>query len=233
MKKAYNGFTLAEVLIALVIIGVIAAITVPTIIASAHKQATITGLKKVYSVLSNAVNKSVIDNPYVVDWDDDTKTFIQKYIAPYVSHTQKLSTLYRMGTLSTQGKMNYNIYLDASWNANSSPIYVLQDGMFITYANSNDGTRTIVVDINGQKGPNMMGIDGFAFSIDEETQQLYPSGWKYDRDTLIGKKGSIVRACKFDNTWQYYRGGYCAALIMKDGWQIKGDYPWGRKRKTS
>ena len=54
LKK--SGFTLAEVLIALVIIGVIAAITIPTLSNSYNDKMYVSALKKDFSVLSNAFN---------------------------------------------------------------------------------------------------------------------------------------------------------------------------------
>ena len=56
--KKYS-FTLSEVLITLVVIGIIAAITVPMILNSLHNQEYKTGYKKAYSDLSNAILKSV------------------------------------------------------------------------------------------------------------------------------------------------------------------------------
>ena len=47
------AFTLAEVLITLGIIGVVAALTLPTLISNYKKQTYVTGLQKAYSVLNN------------------------------------------------------------------------------------------------------------------------------------------------------------------------------------
>ena len=60
LKK--KAFTLAEVLITLVIIGIVAAITVPTISANAHKQAMISALKKQSSVLAQSLERYYFDN---------------------------------------------------------------------------------------------------------------------------------------------------------------------------
>jgi hypothetical protein len=198
-----------------------------------RKEATVVQVKSAYSILSNAINKSVLDNGNVEDWDTNEKIFIEKYLAPYLTHVKKLAVnqRYNMGTISTQGSMKTNIYLDWSWNATNRPLYMLANGMIVTYANSNDGTKTFVIDINGADAPNQMGIDGFAFSIDNTTQSIIPAGGNLDREIILGKKGSVVRACKHDATWQYYRGGYCAALMMKDGWKITRDYPWNALRK--
>ena len=54
-KKA---FTLSEVLITLGIIGMVAALTMPAVIANYQKQETVSRLQKVYSVLSQAVKRA-------------------------------------------------------------------------------------------------------------------------------------------------------------------------------
>ncbi len=51
-----KGFTMAEVLITLGIIGVVAAMTLPTLINNNRNKALETGLKRSYSVLSQALD---------------------------------------------------------------------------------------------------------------------------------------------------------------------------------
>src|SRR5574344_1226697 len=60
LKKC--AFTLAEVLITLGIIGVVAALTIPTLINSYQEKATITALKKFYSVASQACLLAKVEN---------------------------------------------------------------------------------------------------------------------------------------------------------------------------
>ncbi|MDR1327072.1 MAG: prepilin-type N-terminal cleavage/methylation domain-containing protein [Heliobacteriaceae bacterium] len=52
MKK--KAFTLAEVLITLGIIGVVAALTIPSLIAKHKEKETVSKLKNIFSTLSNA-----------------------------------------------------------------------------------------------------------------------------------------------------------------------------------
>lgn len=52
-----NGFTLAEVLTTLMVIGIVAALTIPNLVNNYKKQTTVTKLKKAYSQLSQAVRK--------------------------------------------------------------------------------------------------------------------------------------------------------------------------------
>ncbi len=55
--KSFNksGFTLAEVLITLTIIGIIAALTIPTLMTKYNDHVTATKVKKSYSILANAI----------------------------------------------------------------------------------------------------------------------------------------------------------------------------------
>ena len=61
-----NGFTLAEVLITLVIVGVVAAMTISTLVNNTKKQEYVAGLKKAKSVLSQALYKMTENNAYPV-----------------------------------------------------------------------------------------------------------------------------------------------------------------------
>ena len=61
MENNKNGFTLAEVLITLVIIGVIAAMTIPTLMNNTNKQEYVSKLKKAYSTMAQATNKIIAD----------------------------------------------------------------------------------------------------------------------------------------------------------------------------
>ncbi len=62
MKTKQAGFTLAEVLVTLAIIGVVAALTIPTLIQSANQAKYSTGLKKQISVLSSALQMNTANN---------------------------------------------------------------------------------------------------------------------------------------------------------------------------
>lgn len=65
MKK---GFTLAEVLITLGIIGIVAAMTLPQLILKYKEQETVTRVKKFYSVFSQAYTQAILDNGTIDNW---------------------------------------------------------------------------------------------------------------------------------------------------------------------
>ncbi len=69
-----NGFTLAEVLITLGIIGVVAALTIPTLVQNYQEKVTVNKVKKMYSTLSNAYELIKIDNGDYSQWGIGTDT---------------------------------------------------------------------------------------------------------------------------------------------------------------
>lgn len=64
-----KGFTLAEVLITLGIIGVVAAITIPELVNSCNEATTVSKVKKMNSTLSNALRLAIAENDTVDSWD--------------------------------------------------------------------------------------------------------------------------------------------------------------------
>ena len=81
MKRFKRGFTLAEVLITLAIIGVVAAISIPSVISNSQQQEFKTGLRKAVSVLNSAITMNMAidgESPY-----DNANTFdyLQKHMS--------------------------------------------------------------------------------------------------------------------------------------------------------
>lgn len=85
-----SAFTLAEVLIAVGIIGVIAAITIPNLISKNQEESRIVALKKTYSVLNSAIKLAIIDNGSPQTWGFTSGTgatgqkILADVLAPYL-----------------------------------------------------------------------------------------------------------------------------------------------------
>ncbi len=237
MRKA---FTLAEVLITLMIVGVVSSMTLPSVIGKYNKIQTVTKLKKSYTVLSQAIKLSEVENGSLDYWDYTLSTteFWQRYLAKYISIGSK--------TL-TQSGIQYR-YLNGeacreTFCVRDSYSVFLSDGTSVVvsaFTGFSNG-RVIMLDINGSKEPNMLGKDFFAFAIIKK-YGLAPFGYKnfgfggnqaedednpfsynqifgeYNRDVLTG---SQKYSCNKNR-----RGVWCSALILMDGWNIKNDYPW-------
>ena len=79
--KRLRGFTLAEVLITLAIIGVVAAISIPSVISNSQQQEFKTGLRKAVSVLNSAITMNMaIDGESPYD-NKDLFNYLQRHMS--------------------------------------------------------------------------------------------------------------------------------------------------------
>ena len=87
------GFTLAEVLITLGIIGVVSAMTIPTLIKNYQEKATVTKVKQAYSILSQAYRLAIAENGPINYWELETTpesyshTKFANYLKPHLKLT--------------------------------------------------------------------------------------------------------------------------------------------------
>lgn len=223
MKKA---FTLAEVLITLVIIGVIAAFTIPAIINAQNDKETLARLKKSYSTLSQVMMTSQALNGSFTDWgmrDNDTSSIEQTfnyYILPYIKNLKKCVNTAGCWTSQKTKAFDGNGYASTSYDTGmgqNNITFILNDGTFVSmdiYGNDVDEvfgitedvafpTLTFAVDINGDKAPNQVGKDVFFFVLTKHG--LAPAG----------KDNSAARC--YAGATGGYSGYDCAAKVLKTG----------------
>lgn len=184
MKKA---FTLAEVLIALVIIGVIAAITIPTIVADSQKQEKISRLKKVQTTLGGLILRSNVDNGPMNTWPmggeigDVREDYWNVYFRPYFSDVRLCSNSFDCGY---KYDLSFSKWQDVSWQVITGTtrlLFILSDGTVIFYPisttdkNGNPSyVEKVYVDINGPKEPNTYCKDVFPFKRDYQKNSIVP-----------------------------------------------------------
>jgi prepilin-type N-terminal cleavage/methylation domain-containing protein len=222
ISKNY-GFTLAEVLITLAIIGVVAALTIPSVVRNYQKTQTVTQLKKVYSALANTTNLAIADEGPVEGWvidsgTDGSKAFAEKYLIPYLKVSKDCGT---QTTGECQFKATSLSKQSTSTLDSTHARFYLADGTLIAVRVFIEPIYADVrVDLNGQKGPNRYGRDVFLFNYRIYNKAGFGPhcATTESRDTLLGDSAS---RCNKNQS-----GLCCATLIMKDGWQISDDYPW-------
>lgn len=239
-----KGFTLAEVLITLGIIGLVAAMTMPALIGSAKKRETVSKLQKSYNVLSQLVIRAQEDNgpvsfPSGKLSADVAETFFKLYWIPYfnsptvVPDGQDFKTEDgRTGFIYK--KLDGNVYDTAIRTAYSQGRITLtgldgityyidimkweviydDDGNQVSQIAQYNTSQRVIVDINGPKNPNMFGKDVFTFVVNFDDSTVRPQGYNKT-------PSEIAANCSKNGT-----GLYCAAKIIADGWEIKDDYPW-------
>ena len=226
------AFTLAEVLITLGIIGVVAALTLPSLVASYRKQETITHLKKFYSTFTNAIRFSEIENGDLENWEyappnfatsDSMKAndiFFNKYLFPYFKGLKKCNAR----DIKCNDIMSE---IDVPFKMIDQTRYVFTDGACIAIISEgnlyNRSMVTGILDWNCSKKPNKAGQDQFYFHImlGKKGKDFIPFHYgaksfqnnisQFDRETL--KQQCI------NNNFS------CGALIQHDNWEISKDYP--------
>lgn len=221
------AFTLAEVLITLGVIGVVAAMTMPTLIQNHKKHVVETRLQKFYSVISQALKQAEVDNGEFTTWTKEdmaydengeldydkqesiAKNLFMKYTAPYLKYIKITDGEV---TVDENGAKVYN-----------RPIVYLADGT--TFTIYNGSCLSHIIDIDGPKGSNVMGKDIFPFLIcfSDNNRKSYCGSENilfcpYSDKQFLNNREKLKEKCQSEPK-------YCGSLIMHDGWKIKNDYP--------
>ena len=229
--KKRNAFTLAEVLITLGIIGIVAAMTLPTLIQKHQKKVTATRLKEAYSILSQVTLLAQKDYDEPKYWDsskgqsatnmkDATIHFVEKYLVPYFNGAKvygwkSLAQVgFKRGYVTLNGKVISNGNLTGI--NNTAYMIELPNQVLLTFdlnSTTVDGKVYLTdvlcrFDINGRQNPNMWGRDLFMFYFDTSKGKWLPYGLSFTRESLL--KSYCTKSTEWGNI-------YCAALIMQDG----------------
>lgn len=223
-----RGFTLAEVLITLGIIGVVAAMTIPTLMAQHKKTVLVSRLKKVYSTVSNAIVTSQSENGFVKEWDLGTeyskanlKRVVDTYFLPYFKVIKVVESKTDNGSYATYG-------------------FVLSDGTTLLFSldgSSNSGhppaSILILTDFKGRQAINTAkdldySRNNFEMEINKNIGKLRFFTWGNASYTANFTREELINQSKYGCKHSINKNQRlnCGALIQYDGWQIKDDYPW-------
>ena len=221
--KRDKAFTLAEVLITLVIIGVIGALTVPALIQNTHKQEYVSALKKAYSTLSQAAQAIIAEegNPKCTGEDGSESGWacsaddVHKYFTKYLLTAKDCGTA--EGCFPQQRLKLLNGYKESDNRDDSRwRNFVTADGMQFGVPDGwvnkscelafpggdmvypKNLCAAIQADVNGAKGPNQIGRDVFVFGLKEN--------------------GIFPLECSGENTCRTNSTGWsCACKVLTDG----------------
>lgn len=187
MLKHKCAFTLAEVLITLGIIGIVAAMTLPTVINNVQNKQLEAGFKKAYSTLYQAVMLMGNDDPQL--WQtycvkgtdpnlrDNDYTFIKDFSKQF-----QVLTLQEKNTINLKNigyKQDYFYAAEKGKNkfnqdSHNNGAFIAKNGMIVLSSGCWWSSLDFIVDTNGHKGPNKLGYDVFYFQI-AKNNQLLPS----------------------------------------------------------
>ena len=143
------AFTLAEVLITLGIIGIVAAMTLPSVISKYQEKQTVTQLNATYSLLSQAIERMVDDNGDISTYGDDERTRVTTLFLMLQNYIQTTKVC----------PHNYKGCFDASPFSSLNYGYVLKNGVAIRLINGGTCEQDTTMDKTGgwELNPNVKG----------------------------------------------------------------------------
>ena len=223
------AFTLAEVLITLGIIGVVAAMTMPTLIHKTQNKQLQTAFKSAYSILSQTI--SYLHHEYgdgLVSYYTYKQTDADGNFISYPNASKLQDDFYNSANLKVVGDceysgkvMNYNrtneAYID---RGTRTPDKALANGMCFNLK-VNASLINLSVDVNGLKGPNQLGHDIFFFKVDEK-DALVPikKVRDYTEDELKDLENSYTESGMSDelkNAYLFQAGNPCSVNSSQRG----------------
>ena len=218
------AFTLAEVLITMGIIGVVAAMTLPTLIAKYQEKVTVTKLKKAYSVLNSAYKMAVVQHGTIDQWgltttstgstNDEGQLILdpsgmQKAIdimTPYLGVKPQDNsflgdyTVYTMqGTVLTSGGTGVD---------DVKSFFQLKDGTIINFGWTNSDNMDIAVWFPNKRNQFTTGKDIFYFTMVKNG--VYPYGIE---NKNISAAYPFPDECSISSTLRT-NGRGCAAWVI-------------------
>ena len=233
-KKKKVAFTLAEVLITLGIIGVVAALTLPALMQNYRNHVVEARLKKFYTTFNQAIKLAEVehgdkkywyldargveldDNNNPIESTSEIDKWFTKYLSQYIVYKKVIKT-------------------------NGCVLYYLPDGSAFQFGViGNPSLRDIYFFPNG---PERCDVTNYAelhvlggacvFSFEYRPNSNNPDWIElYDKGLEPAKFNwdGTVQKLKYDGFRGCYASGgnhaYCTALIQLNGWKIPKDYPW-------
>jgi len=209
-----KGFTLAEVLVTLGIIGVVSAMTVPSLVQNYQRQSYVTQLHKVYNELNQGLVQYMNERNAInlteagLTSNAAAESFIKKYFR--IVQTCDTTTNCFADSYKTVSGADYSNAMEKTIKS-----YILASGASIrpNYAKSGEKLINLAVDINGEKGPNIHGRDLFFLFI-------------YN-NALVDDRGEAApmteddRETSFEERCQKATNiGGCFGKILNDNWEM-------------
>lgn len=221
-----KGFTLAEVLITLGIIGIVAALTIPGLIGSYKNQERSARIKKFYSIMSQVILLSENENGPIEYWEkgagdktnedgesdmnqngQECQYFFNKYLKKYIKNLKSETAE------NNESLCEYKI--------------IFADGSSLCAHNGS--CMDLIYDINGNKQPDKEGYDRFRFLICTGNDEAVATavsrcGSKNKRFCTYGPNIYKTRETAYNGCKA--NAAYCSTLLQYDNWEFKKDYPF-------
>lgn len=247
-RKTFTAFTLAEVLVTLGIIGVVSAMTLPTLVKSHQRQVYVTQLHKVYNEFSQA-GEAYITSKNAINLKEAglrSAAGIQNFVASQLKTTKSCGSTFTDCFASEYQNMNGATI--TNYSDSDASCYVLPTGASVCLALGGKGLFNknaidLIVDTNGKQGPNILGRDLFIMAMASDGS-IVPSQYVYEGaagvcystsgavDYETGEAAEYPESCKelTRNALEKCQnatdmrvagaGAGCFTQLQNDGWQM-------------
>jgi len=248
------AFTLAEVLITLGIIGVVAAMTLPALIQNYQKGVALNRLKQSYAQVQTAVDTVAsrdFDGLPLHQWSCDGQT---KFSGIRSWGTRSGDSCFYLAIQEIAVKMypqpdsiehamcyeegreyrpytclngDSSCFQDGKMISSSGISALLPNGACVRWhwaAWAGDARGSLLIDVDGPYA-GYNRLGKDVFRFRYSVADLV-TGFGNNGRTIIPYWQGDTRARLSSGCKKQAKGDSCAALIMNDGWQMKSDYPW-------
>lgn len=245
-KKLYlHAFTLAEMLITLGIIGIVAAMTLPALVGNWKKKTIEARLKKFYSVANQAIILSEIKNGPKEYWPCfvnlcDNRISTENFKDWYNTYLNDFLNTIHVEHFRDAGGVNSAAYFE------DGSLMIIKDGYdiyFYPFAKDFKKEKFTEVTEDGTRTRPDCGKKYFAFSFQpgskKESSKYYQGkGIEPYRSLICTKNEEGLTICntltreELINNSEYGCNKsspfkvYCTALIQDNNWEIPEDYPF-------
>jgi prepilin-type N-terminal cleavage/methylation domain-containing protein len=207
IRKIVKAFTLAEVLITLLIIGVVASLVIPSLINNTQEAEFKVAAKKAYAEISQVINQMKLDKGTLMPYIGNSVSLKPDFVNYFSILKDGGST--GLVNCNVDPSQVYKSLMGgpvAGWMGGEGQ-FITNDGMFINIQNSASNFIYFAVDVNGyQKAPNIYGKDVFVFQLIND--KLLPMG-------AVGTSYLAPTNCN-RTTDSVTQGLACAVYMLQD-----------------
>jgi prepilin-type N-terminal cleavage/methylation domain-containing protein len=203
------AFTLAEVLITLTIIGVVAALTIPSLINNYQEKALLTQFQETYTSLQQAYIMASAEDGTADTWADTAAVYTN--LKPYLKLIQDCpATCHTAYPAPPKNLVDDN----TTWWYDYYHV-MLANGATLKFV-SGAGYRGAIVDTNGNKSPNRIGYDVFTLHFSKKSDAPFLSWPDYTADGSSWVEGSSYSCNKSSAATDGDNGYGCTYWIIKN-----------------
>lgn len=239
-NKIKLAFTLSEVLITLGIIGVVSAMTIPTLISKYQKHIVEANLQESYSIIQQVMKYTEYDDVSfdvkIPDSLEGMKLWSETFLEPHLKYGKicyntsgcwqaKVPTKNLKGNDAVCNRTGIGVGYDIITIKLTNGANLCLDGFsksdmkrFFGADITDAASLVVYIDANGDRGPNIIGKDIYILAY--TTNGLVPAGFSETNET-------VKQNCSKNATGQN-AGYYCINLVKANGWKIP-DELWSLK----